>query len=141
MWVALRGCRRSFALVSQGGGPRRAAAQYDLGQAYSLGDGVAKDTAEAAHWWQKAAEQGVAKAQYNLGLAYHSGTGVTKDDVEAYFWINIAASSLEQAFVRQNRDNIGKSLTAAQLSEVQERCRKWAQAHANIQTAPPKGHS
>jgi TPR repeat protein len=113
-----------------------AAAQYDLGRAYDLGDGVAKDNVEAARWWQKAAEQGIAKAQYNLGLAYHSGAGVTKDDVEAYFWINIAASSLDQAFVRQSRDNIGKSLTAAQLSEVQERCRKRVEAHPNTQSSP-----
>jgi hypothetical protein len=68
-------------------------------------------------------------------MAYHSGTGVTKNDVEAYFWINIAAASLEQAFVRQNRDSIGRSLTPAQLSEVQERCRKWAEAHPNTQAS------
>jgi TPR repeat protein len=35
----------------------------NLGQAYNLGNGVEKDTAEAARWWQKAAEQGLAKAQ------------------------------------------------------------------------------
>ena len=98
-------------------------AQYNVGQAYYLGNGVAKNTADAARWWQKAAEQGFAKAQYNLG--YHSGDGAKKDDVEAYFWINIAASFLDQPSVKQSRENIGKMLTAAQLSEVQERCRKW----------------
>jgi TPR repeat protein len=105
-----------------------AAAQYDLGQAYNLGDGVAKDGAEAARWWEKAAEQGIAKPQYNLGLAYHSGAGVQKDELQAYFWKAIAASSLEQGFVRDYRDKIEHLFTAAQLSDVQERCRKWIEA-------------
>jgi DNA-binding SARP family transcriptional activator len=84
-------------------------------------------------WYTKAAEQGFAKAQYNLGMAYHSGEGVKKDDVEAYFWINIAASFLEQPFVKQSRENIGKLLAADQLSEVQERCRKWVEKHPNTE--------
>jgi hypothetical protein len=113
-----------------------AAAQYNLAQSYNSGEGIAKDAAEAVHWWQKAAEQGNAKAQYNVGLAYSSGVGVPKNDVEAYFWINIAASSLEQGFVRESRDRIGKSLTPTQLFEGQERGRKWGEAHPNTQCSP-----
>jgi Sel1 repeat len=75
----------------------------------------------------------VAKAQYNVGMAYHSGDGVKKDDVEAYFWINIAASFLEQPSIKQSRENIGKLLSAEQLSEVQERCRKWVEMHPNAE--------
>ena len=111
-----------------------AAAQYDLGQAYNLGNGVEKDTAEAARWWQKAAEQGLAKAQYNLGMAYRAGAGVEKDDVQAYFWIAIAASSLEQGFVKDYRDKVEAVLTPAQLADVQERIRKWEEAHPATQT-------
>jgi hypothetical protein len=113
-----------------------AAAQYNLGQAYNLGNGVEKDTAEAARWWQKAAEQGLAKAQYNLGLAYRAGTGVQKDDVQAYFWIAIAATSLEQGFVKDNRDKAEALLTAVQLTDVQARIRNWQEAHPATQTAP-----
>jgi len=112
-----------------------AAAAYNLGQAYNLGDGVERDTAEAARWWQKAAEQGLAKAQYNLGLAYHDGKGVQKDDVEAYFWIAIAATSLEQGLVKDRRDQAKALLTAAQFADVQERIRKWLEAHPATQTA------
>ena len=112
-----------------------AAAQYNLGQAYNLGNGVEKDTAEAARWWQKAAEQGLAKAQYNLGLAYHDGIGVQKDNLEAYFWIAIAAKSLEQGFVKDHRDKAEALLTAPQLADVQERIRKWVEAHPATQTA------
>ena len=112
-----------------------AAAQYNLGQAYNLGNGVEKDTAEAARWWQKAAEQGLAKAQYNLGMAYRAGAGVEKDNVQAYFWIAIAATSLEQGFVKDYRDKVEAVLTPAQLADVQERIRKWEEAHPAAQTA------
>jgi len=112
-----------------------AAAQYNLGQAYNLGEGVEKDTAEAASWWQKAAEQGLAKAQYNLGLAYRAGAGVEKDNLKAYFWIAIAASSLEQGFVKDYRDKVEAVITPAQLAEVQERISKWKEAHPATQTA------
>jgi TPR repeat protein len=112
-----------------------AAAQYNLGQAYSLGNGVEKDPAEAARWWQKAAEQGMAKAQYNLGMAYRAGAGVEKDNLRAYFWIAIAASSLEQGFVKDYRDKVEAVLTPAQLADVQERIRKFEEAHPATQTA------
>jgi TPR repeat protein len=112
-----------------------AAAQYNLGQAYNLGNGVEKDTAEAARWWQKAGEQGLAKAQYNLGLAYHDGIGVQKDNAQAYFWIALAATSLEQGFVKDHRDKAEALLTAAQLADVQGRIRNWEEAHPAMQTA------
>jgi TPR repeat protein len=112
-----------------------AAAQYNLGQAYNLGNGVEKDPAEAARWWQKAAEQGMAKAQYNLGMAYRAGAGVEKDNLQAYFWIAIAASSLEQGFVKDYRDKVEAVLTPAQLADVQERIRKFEEAHPATQTA------
>jgi TPR repeat protein len=112
-----------------------AAAQYNQGQAYNLGNGVEKDTAEAARWWQKAAEQGLAKAQYNLGQAYHDGIGVQKDNAQAYFWIALAATSLEQGFVKDHSDKAEALLTAAQLADVQERIRKWEEAHPATQTA------
>ena len=112
-----------------------AAAQYNLGQAYSLGNGVEKDPAEASRWWQKAAEQGMAKAQYNLGMAYRAGAGVEKDNLQAYFWIAIAASTLEQGFVKDYRDKVEAVLTPTQLADVQERIRKWEEAHPATQTA------
>ncbi|MCW8958260.1 MAG: sel1 repeat family protein [Gammaproteobacteria bacterium] len=41
-------------------------AQLNLGAAYDNGMGVERDIEQALHWYQKAAEQGVAKAQFNL---------------------------------------------------------------------------
>jgi len=44
-----------------------AQAQFKLGEAYELGQGIPKDTAEAARWYYRAANQGCADAQYRLG--------------------------------------------------------------------------
>ncbi|HVI98478.1 MAG TPA: SPOR domain-containing protein [Sphingomonas sp.] len=44
-------------------------AQFNLGQAYKLGRGVAADPAEAEKWYRKAAEQGHYQAEENYGLA------------------------------------------------------------------------
>src|SRR5689334_16708263 len=43
-------------------------AQFNLGQAYKLGRGVASDLKIAQGWYEKAAEQGHEEAQANLGL-------------------------------------------------------------------------
>ena len=50
-----------------------APAQYYLGRAYSSGDGVAEDLAEAVRWYRKAADQGDAAAQCSLGVIYELG--------------------------------------------------------------------
>jgi len=41
-------------------------AQLNLGAAYDNGMGVERDLNQALHWYQMAAEQGLAEAQYNL---------------------------------------------------------------------------
>jgi TPR repeat protein len=66
-------------------------AQFNLGDCYHKGRGVAKDEAEAVEWYRKAAEQGHCVAQNNLGVCYHGGTGVDKDEAEAVEWYRKAA--------------------------------------------------
>src|SRR5258708_32366267 len=61
--------------------------------------------------------------------------GVQKDNAQAYFWIALAATSLEQGFVKDHRDKAEALLTAAQLADVQERIRKWEEAHPATQIA------
>jgi len=58
---------------------------------YASGIGVEKNYAEAVGWFQKAADQGVAKAQFNLGLMYGRGDGVKQSDAEARRWLKKAA--------------------------------------------------
>lgn len=68
-----------------------ALAQFNLGQMYYNGDGVAKDYAEAVNWFRKAAEQGIAMAQNSLGSMYDNGNGVANDYAEAVKWFRKAA--------------------------------------------------
>ena len=69
----------------------QADAQTIAGVLYEIGRGVAKDDAQAAKWYRKAADQGVAEAQFNLALLYKSGRGVPKDLTEASNWMRKSA--------------------------------------------------
>lgn len=62
-------------------------AQFNMGQAYKLGRGVPTNLSIAQSWYQKAAQQGLAKAQDNLGLLLYNG-GKRK---EAMPWLTKAA--------------------------------------------------
>jgi len=68
-----------------------AAAQYQLALRYANGEGVPRDSEEAARWYRKAAEQGLAPAQYQLALRYANGDGVARDFEEAVKWYRRAA--------------------------------------------------
>lgn len=59
-------------------------AQFMLGTCYLEGEGMPKDTAEAARWWRLAANQGLPKAQFEMGLAHQDAGFLQADDVLAY---------------------------------------------------------
>ena len=65
-------------MVSQG----YASAQYNLALMYRDGRGVARDAAQAQHWYEQAAAQGHAKAQYQLGQHYRNS-----DPQKARAWL------------------------------------------------------
>jgi TPR repeat protein len=69
-----------------------AAAQFNLGQFYREGIGIAADLTIARYWYAEAAAQGHAYAQYNLGLMFERGDGTTPDLVEAKAWYRRAAA-------------------------------------------------
>ena len=68
-----------------------ARAQYNLGQMYRKGEGVAQDGKQMVKWWRKAAEQGDADAQLGLGVMYNNGHSVVKDYKQAAKWFHQAA--------------------------------------------------
>jgi len=83
---------------------------------YRNGNGAQKDDKEAAKWYRKAAEQGVARAQFNLGSMYYKGQGVLEDDVTTYAWWNIAATNGHEA-AKKRKPIVAKFLTADQIAE------------------------
>ena len=78
------------ALLAKYGDPK---AQNLLGWLYENGFGTARDVAEAARWYRKAADQGLPLAQNNLGILYREGRGVSKDLTEAARWFDRAATA------------------------------------------------
>jgi TPR repeat protein len=54
-------------------------------------EGAAQDYLQAAHWYQKAANQNHAGAQFNLGVMFATGQGVLRDDALSLVWIRKAA--------------------------------------------------
>lgn len=55
-----------FSTLLKGAAAGDAYAQLNLGASYDNGIGVKRDLDKALHWYQKAAEQGLAEAQFNL---------------------------------------------------------------------------
>ena len=78
-------------MVSQGRRDQgHAKAQYNLGNRYANGQGVAKNDSTAAKWYLKAAYQGSANAQYSIGVMYIDGKGCPQDLSEALRWLRKA---------------------------------------------------
>ena len=67
-------------------------AQYNVGQLYRLGRGVAKDYTKASQWYEKAAEQWHSAARHNLAVLYEKGLGVPINYAKAIEWYEKAAS-------------------------------------------------
>src|SRR5437879_3948591 len=65
-------------------------AQFSLGLRL-VHDGAAQNYVQAAHWYQKAADQNHPGAQFNLGVMYATGQGVSRDDTLSRMWIGKAA--------------------------------------------------
>ncbi len=104
-------------------------AQAELGSMYAAGRGVAQDYAEAASWYQKAADQGNATAQGKLAGLYARGLGVPQDYVLAHMWYNLAASRAECVSAHhemaERRDLIAAKMTPAEIAEAQRMAREW----------------
>ncbi len=61
-------------------------AQFNLGFAYYVGQGVEPDYDEAFRLFQLAADQGFPVAMFALGDCYYEGNGVEKDLEKAGEW-------------------------------------------------------
>ncbi|CAN7162740.1 MULTISPECIES: SEL1-like repeat protein [unclassified Ensifer] len=66
--------------AAKGGDPL---AFYEIGARYTEGRGVNEDLAEAAKWYQRAADAGVVPAEYRLASMYEKGSGLTRDAAKA----------------------------------------------------------
>ena len=58
-------------------------AMRNLGLCYHKGDGVPKDDAKAAKYWNLAADHGFAQAHFDLAVMHYHGEGVPQDKAKA----------------------------------------------------------
>jgi TPR repeat protein len=74
---------RAFMKGANKGDPK---SRYNLGIAYSTGEGVKKNEKKAFAWYKKAATQGLMYAQYSLANCYEEGLGTRQDYTQAGAW-------------------------------------------------------
>lgn len=107
-----------------------AVAQYSLGKLLENGGvGVPRDLAEAAKWYQRSANQGIAAAQNNLGLMYAQGRGVPQDVVRAVkLWRDAAAKDHVVA-----KFNLGLAYFRGEgVAEDRIEAQRWFRAAAEL---------
>lgn len=103
----------------------QADAQYVVGAMYYTGNSVAADPKQAVTWFRRAASKGHAEAQHALALMYryHAG-GLPGDKVLAYMLLNLAAGG-GNANALEQRAEIARRMTQAQIDEAQAMTRAW----------------
>jgi hypothetical protein len=96
-----------------------AEAQYYVARIYANGmDNVDINYAEAARWYQMAADQGFAEAKQELGYLYERGLGVPRDELKALNLQREASGlgeQLDYAYKIENANALAESL-ASQLN-------------------------
>jgi uncharacterized protein len=109
-------------------------AQFQMGDLYMTGHGVARDPAAAAAWYRAAAQQGHAVAASNLGVLYAEGRGVPQSDAEAVNWFRKAADAGDAG----GENNLGSMYLAGRgVAPNDAQAGKWILAAA--QHGVPEG--
>jgi hypothetical protein len=108
------------------------ASQYNLGEMYYSGKGVAQDYGAAVKWYQRAAERGVPEAQLDVGVAYALGRGVPQDLEKAYMWLSIAANTYptdkERTQAEKARSLISTHMTSDEITAAKKLTGGWARS-------------
>jgi tetratricopeptide (TPR) repeat protein len=105
-------------------------AESNIADMYAEGQGVSVNHAEAAWWWNKAAQHGSDWSHYKLGKLYAEGAdGVEKDNRKAYFHLYIASATTGQYSPQKSavelRGQIEKELGDYFTSQEKKRAEEW----------------
>ena len=105
-----------------------ARAQSGLGFMYYSGRGVARDSARAAEFFDRAADQGEPTAQLFLALMYFKADGVPKSFPLAMMWLELAIAG-GQGDVYELRGTIMESMSEVEREEGWRLIARWRQTH------------
>ncbi|MGO9481283.1 MAG: tetratricopeptide repeat protein [Candidatus Kryptoniota bacterium] len=115
---------------ANGGDPE---AQQELGSRYFFGNGFPVDTARAAYWIHKAADQNMPIGQYNFGIFLNNGWGVNWNPFEAYNEFKAAAAkSLPEAEFAVGISYTDNLIVPLDLAKAY----KWIKAAADAKYEP-----
>jgi TPR repeat protein len=93
------------------------------------GMGIEKNEDEAARLFRKGAELGNADCMWGLGRCYLAGAGVKVDSVMAYALYSASLDGIEfpqqKKAMTAEKDELGKLLTAEQLSKAEPITEQW----------------
>ena len=109
-----------------------AEAQFSLGLCFAS-QRSEPDYLQAAHWYQKAADQSHALAQFNLGVMYDRGQGFPRDEERSMMWIGKAAQLGDagaQYMLGMRRNRLGLAQAPAAALESRIEAYKWLQLAA-----------
>ena len=109
-------------------------AQFNLGQMFAQGHGVAHDDATAVMWIRRAADGGDAGAQFNLGnRCYRDSMKITESRaaesrIEAYKWYQLAAAQ-GYGTSQNSCDVVTMSMSREEVLEGNERAAAFVAQH------------
>jgi hypothetical protein len=111
----LKSALRIWMDTAQTGDPE---AMTNVGEIYERGLGVEPNYAEAANWYQKAADKNYSRAVFNLGTLYEQGLGVPQDQLKALNLYRQASGLSEDSLIytsaaQREQDELRKELEAA----------------------------
>jgi TPR repeat protein len=108
--------------------------------------------AQAAKWFEKAANQGLPQAQQQLAMLYKDGKGVTADKLQAYVWMLVSydsgntssTSDILQLQAELGTAQVDQAKTKArEMEQMTNRvvnargCSGWAGEMNNVPAPPP----
>ena len=109
-------------------------ANHRLGWMYAKGEiGESRDMAQAAKYWERAANLGDPAGQLDIGVMYWRGEGVPKDLIKAHAWLLLSAKATEWKASTGNLDNIIKEMSEEQINQGKVLAKK---IEASIEKGP-----
>jgi len=103
-------------------------AEFSLGARYALGQQVAQDNAQAAHWFLAAAQQGNVAAQVSLSSIYEAGRGLPRDLSKAYYWALLGEAGGD-AGGKARAASLATRLGHDDLVAMQQQAKQWIKQH------------
>jgi TPR repeat protein len=102
-------------------------AQYHLGRIYLDGQGVSKDTKQAARWLFTAANKGQYEAQAVFGALLFGGNGVPRDAARGLMYMVLAldAASSKETWIADLYASALKQATPDELTRALDLVKRW----------------